>query len=517
MITNKIPPLEISSSSDLPTSHFKMGCVSSTSQKDAVLLPPVFNTVDVSLFTVPSSTVVSSVVGVLTVPPPTKPIQSFDGVSIPNISPEEPWLQYSTYVKVPRNIDDSIVLEWLEKALRSSKRFEVILRRCFSKYNCEFEVHYNSSGIHSDVRFKLYACGEYYIVQMEYRKGDRMMDLFDDVCDYLLDNGVKLQHSSGSLYKKSEIRNQNRPFRFGAVSATEFDFESTRRDILDQSIKSNLDIINSRYYDVSIQGLISLVGVIKSAKRENMDLFLEHNILRILTDKLYSRDEDIKLCAVTAIHALCDIGGRIIHEAIIQQGTFFCLTDACKPSYFEKCAKTPFSDIPFFHGRLDRKFAEANIGAMHPGAFMMYIDKNAVGSNNVATIICLESLQGDGFSLTLEKIFSSEEVIYNPKSKTFRLVSLAPNKVFSSMTELLNHYGGKWTTPLMTSTTLLLIRREAVKALAKICGTKSAVDMMSQFNVLNCLREAYDNEESDDVVRKAAWEALCKVDTNKKV
>jgi hypothetical protein len=494
-----------------------MGCVSSTTsttttQKEAVLLPPVFNTVDVSLFSVPSSTAISSVVGVLKDPPPEKPIQSFDGVHIPLISFDEPWMQYSTYVTVPLTTD-ALVLEYLEKALRASKRFEVILRRCFSKYNCEFEVHYNSYGVHSDIRYKIYACGGRYVIQMEYRKGDRMMDLFDDVCDYLLDNDIEVKDKSGSAYEKSEIRNQRRrPLRFAAISDTEFDFGTRKRDILDQSIKSNLDIINSRYYDVSIQGLISLVGVIKSSEKENMDLFLEHNIFRILTDKLYSRDEDIKLCAMTAMHALCDIGGRIVHEAIIQQGTFFCLTDACKPTYFEKCAKTPFSDVPFFHGRLDRKFAEANIGAMHPGAFMMFIDKNAVHSNNVATIICLESLQSDGFSLTLEKVFSYEEVIYNSKTKTYRLVSLSPNKVFSSMTELLNQYGAKWTTPLMTSTILLLIRREAVKALAKICETKSAVDMMSQFKVLNCLREAYDDEESDSVVRKAAWEALCNVE-----
>ncbi len=280
-----------------------------------------------------------------------------------------------------------------------------------------------------------------------------------------------------------------------------------RRDVISESIKSSLERTQSPYVDLANEGLVSLVGLIESTVKgaKHLDLFAEHNVLKVLGDKLYSRDDDLRLCAMTAVRALTE-GGEVLHAAIVQEGTFFRLADASQPSPLEKCSPTPFSDSPFYHGRMDRNSAERQVGAMHPGAYILFTDSKSASSNNVATIVCLESLHGDGKSFHMEKRFSYDEILFNPDTKNYRLSS--SSATFPSVAALVSSNGSQWTTPLMTSITTLLIRREALKALANICRTKSVVDAIGKFNVIERIQNAFNNMDGDDVVRRAAWEAL---------
>ena len=428
-------------------------------------------------------------------PPTPKTIPAFEG-HIPDVSPNEPWLHHTAYVQVPRSSSSSgCIVDIVRQALTVSK-FDVVLQFSFSRYLCEMEAHFNANGVHSDARFRIYTCGKNHIITISQRQGEMSMQLFNDVCGYLVDNKIPLQTRDGAAYtREGQIK---RPF---AILNFEVNDE-TKNGILAESIKSAIEIIQSRYVDVSLQGLLSLVGIINATK--NLELFLEYNIFQILRDKLYSRDEDLKLCAMTAVRAFSE-GGENMHEAIVKEGIFFCLSDACIPSSNENCGVTPFSDAPYFHGRVDRSFAEMNIGAMHPGAFMVYIDQTRL-DNNVATIICLESLRGDGRSHHMQKLMSYQEVVFRPETKTYHLSS--ESEAFPSLSALVGHYAARWTTPLMTSATKILVKRDALRALSNVCQTKSAVESIRNFNVVKRMTDVYTNESCDDVMRRAAWEGL---------
>lgn len=426
-------------------------------------------------------------------PPLPKPIKPFAEVVIPEVSSDAMWLSRSSYhVLVSKEeIPDETILEHLERALNASN-IKVAIRRNFSTYQCEFEVHFNSSGEHTDGRFKVYIAGDDYVIQMDRRCGDGLMlcRLFSDVTDILMDS-FTVKYRDGTMYEKSAIRIARGP-RFND------NIGSGNEEHVDDSIQWTMEQVKSPYVDISHQALISLVHIIRSSVRKNPDAFLRHDVLKVLTDKLYIRDEDCNLAAMTAVHALSEGGGAVMHEAILHQGTFFSLADACT---LQK--KGPFSDDPFYHGLMDRTTAEEKVGSCHPGTFLAYTDKD-----NKVNIACLESLEGDGKSYHMEKKFSHEEVIFIPETKRYCTIS-SPTRTFLSLSALVGGGGNdKWTTPLMKSIKSLLIKREALKALANICQTKSVVEEMKKFNVLIRMRDAYEAVEGDDVVRRVAWEGL---------
>ena len=442
---------------------------------------------------------------VITVPsdaPAAKARPSFEDDIIPEVSTSAKLLEYSNYVLVTKTSE--CILEIVERALMASKK-EVAIRRSFSNFVCEFELHFNWFGEHIDARYKIYICGDNYLILTEKRSGDGQVicQLFNEVCDNLMDS-VEVKDRDGVAYQKSDVRAARGP---RLMDTFEPNYDRITTKTVNDTIQWTMQQVQSLYVDVATEGIIALVGVIRSTVKDFPNELLQNNVIQVLSAKLYSRDGDIKLSAVTAIRVLSE-GGSVMHEAMVKEGTFFCLSDASLPTPLERCGVTPFSDAPFYHGRMERSAAEKQVGSMHPGSFLAYTDKRADGVNGVI-IICLESLKGDGKSHHMEPIFTYDEVVFIPETKRYRFLTSATT--FSSLSALVASDGAKWTTPVMTSITCLLIRREALKTLANMCQTKSVVDEMAKFSVLIRMRDAYEDVNADDVVRRAAWEGLSNV------
>lgn len=419
------------------------------------------------------------------------PMRSFEGVTIPRLPPSARWLQYSLYVKVPvKGISTERILNNLEQAFNTSK-FETVVLRSFSSFICEFEVHFNAGGEHTDARCKIYICGDDYLIQADKRSGDGQIisQLFRELVDTLMDS-VTVISKEGVVLDKNILRPRKEPH------LTSFE---DRRQVIDDSIKRAMELVQSPFVDLSYNGIISLIAVIQALANDR-DLIIHNHVLEVLGGKLSTGDNDLKLSALTAIRCISE-GGSVMHDAIIVQGTFFHILDAIS----KKSKITPFTEAPFYHGRMDKSGAEEIVGAMHPGSFIAYTDIDA--TENEATIVCLESLRGDGMSYHMKKIFSNETVLFDPDTKEYRLSD--SSKAFSNLSTLVGSDGVKWTTPLMTSVVTLLIEREAIKILANICETKSVLDkVINKTNGIERVRDAYENENGDDVVRRVAYKVL---------
>ena len=462
--------------------------------------PPPFDNLLASLHAIKMEDISISAKTVPSDAPAAKARLTSVDVIIPEVSTSAKYLDYSNYVLVPRECVLDI-LEIVERALMASK-MEVAIRRSFSNFVCEFEVHVNASGEHIDARYKIYICGDNYLILTNKRSGDGQVicQLFNEVCDNLMDS-VEVKDRYGVAYQKSDVR-AARGSRLMHTLGPNYDRITTKT--VNDTIQWTMQQVQSLYVDVANEGIIALVGVIRSTVKDFPNELLQNNVIQVLSNKLYHKDGDIKLSAVTAIRVLSE-GGSVMHEAMLKEGTFFCLSDASLPTPLERCGVTPFSDAPFYHGRMDKSYAEKQVGSMHPGSFLAYTDKRADGDNGVI-IISLDSLTGDGKSYHMEPIFTYEEVLFIPETKKYRLLTSATT--FKSLSTLVASDGAKWTTPAMTSMTPLLIRREALKTLANMCQTKTVVDEMAKFSVLIHMRDAYEDVNADDVVRRVAWEGL---------